>query len=276
MLRSPEIRAPVVAGTFYPSGTSQLRRTVDDMLANVEAEPESAVAVIVPHAGLVYSGQCAAHVWKRVTIPETVVILAPNHTGLSSNPGGASAWNHGAFRTPFGEVPIAEEFLAVLEKQCTLVGHDPAAHAREHAIEVQLPFLQTLAPSAALAPIVVGWDRWDLSLTLATALAESIAAYPDDVLLVSSSDMTHYESAASAERKDRAALDTIEQLDGERLLDVCHKENVTMCGRAPSAIVLETARQLGATKAAVVDYRHSGWVTGDDSSVVAYAGVVVN
>jgi AmmeMemoRadiSam system protein B len=246
------------------------------MLANVEAEPAAAIAAIAPHAGLVYSGQCAAQVWKRVAIPETVVILAPNHTGLSSNPGGASAWNHGAFRTPFGEVTIAEDFLAVVEKRCTLVGHDPVAHTREHAIEVQLPFVQTLAPTASLAPVVIAWDRWDTSLAFATALAESVVEYPGDVLLVASSDMTHFESAESAEHKDRAALDAVEHLDGERLLDVCHMENVTMCGRAPAAIILEAARQLGATKADVVDYRHSGWVTGDDSSVVAYAGVVVN
>jgi len=246
------------------------------MLAQVDAGPGPAVAAIAPHAGLVYSGQCAAHVWKRVAIPDTVVILAPNHTGLSNNPGGASAWNRGVFKTPIGEVPIAEDFLAAVETRCTLVGHDPVAHTREHAIEVQLPFLQTLAPTSSLAPIVIAWDRWDASLKLATALAESITEYPGDVLLVSSSDMTHYESAASAERKDRRALDAIEHLDGERLLDVCRRENVTMCGRVPSAIVLETARQLGATKATVVDYRHSGWVTGDDSSVVAYAGVVVN
>jgi len=276
MLRSPEVRPPAVAGTFYPLGTSQLRRMVDDMLAQVDAEPAAAIAAIAPHAGLVYSGQCAAHVWKRVQIPDTVVILAPNHTGASNNPGGASAWNRGAFKTPFGEVSIATDFLAEVEKRCTLVCHDPVAHSREHAIEVQLPFLQTLAPQAALAPIVIAWDRWDASVKLATALAESIAEHAGDVLLVSSSDMTHYESAADAERQDRGALDAIEQLDGERLLDVCHRENVTMCGRAPSAIVVETARQLGATKAEVVDYRHSGWVTGDDSSVVAYAGVVVN
>ena len=276
MLRGPEVRSPAVAGMFYPSGTSQLRRMVDDMLANVDAEPAATVAAISPHAGLVYSGQCAAHVWKRMEIPETVVILAPNHTGVSNSPGGASAWNHGAFQTPFGEIPIAEDFLAGVEQKCTFVCHDPAAHTREHAIEVQLPFLQTLAPHAALAPIVIAWDRWDASLTLATALAKSIAEHSGDVLLVASSDMTHFESAESAEHKDRAALDAIERLDGEQLLDVCHRENVTMCGRAPSAIVLEAARQLGATKAAVVDYRHSGWVTGDDSSVVAYAGVVVS
>ncbi len=275
MLRSPEVRPPAVAGMFYPSGTSQLRRMVDDMLANVDAQPITATAAISPHAGLVYSGQCAAHVWKRVEIPEVVVILAPNHTGVSSNPGGASAWNRGAFQTPLGEVPIAEEFLSSLEERCTLVCHDPVAHTREHAIEVQLPFLQTLAPSAKLAPIVVAWDRWETSEDLGTALAQVIAEYPSRVLLVASSDMTHYESAASAERKDRAALDAVERLDGKQLLDVCHREAVTMCGRAPAAIVLEAARQLGAVKADVVDYRHSGWVTGDDSSVVAYAGVVI-
>jgi hypothetical protein len=163
----------------------------------------------------------------------------------------------------------------MVEARCPLVSHDPAAHAREHAIEVQLPFLQTLAPEAALAPIVLSWDRWEPSLELATALAESIVDHSSDVLLVASSDMTHYESAESAQRKDWAALDAVKAIDGERLLAVCKRENVTMCGRAPAAVVVETARQLGATGAEVVDYRHSGWVTGDDSSVVAYAGVVV-
>jgi len=276
MLRSPDVRRAAVAGTFYPGSAGQLRQMVDGMLAQVEASPAPAVAAIAPHAGLVYSGQCAAHVWKRIDIPEIVVILCPNHTGVADNLGGASAWSRGTFQTPLGEVPVAEEFMASLEQRCGLLRHDPAAHLREHAIEVELPFLQTLAPEAKLAPIVIAWDRWAPSLELATALAEAAAAAPKQVLIVSSSDMTHYESAASAARKDGLALEAVQRLDGEALLGVCRRENVTMCGRAPSAIVLEAARQLGATAAEVVDYRHSGWVTGDDSSVVAYAGVVVN
>jgi hypothetical protein len=155
------------------------------------------------------------------------------------------------------------------------VGHDPSAHLREHAIEVELPFVQLLTDDVRLVPIVLAWDGWEASRDLATALAATVRESDDDVLLVASSDMTHYESAAVAERKDRQAIDAIERLDGEGLLAVCRREGVTMCGRAPAAVVLEASRQLGASGAELVDYRHSGWVTGDDREVVAYAGVVI-
>jgi hypothetical protein len=122
---------------------------------------------------------------------------------------------------------------------------------------------------------VLAWDRWEAARELAGALAAVIIEWPHPVLLVASSDMTHYESAESAARKDRLALEKVERLDGEGLLDVCHREAVTMCGRAPVAVTVAAARALGATAATLVDYRHSGWVTGDDRSVVAYAGVLI-
>jgi AmmeMemoRadiSam system protein B len=269
------IRRAAVAGMFYPGQAAELHTMVRSMLDQVPNRSEAHVAAIVPHAGLVYSGQCAAHVWKRLRIPEIVVILAPNHTGLLDNPGGASAWDAGAFETPLGRVAIAEEFLEAVEQSCPLVRHDPAAHRREHAIEVELPFLQLLAPGAAIAPVVLAWDRWEPAKELATALAQVVAQWRQGVLLVASSDMTHYESADRAARKDRLALAEVERVDGHELLDVCHREDVTMCGRGPAAVVLEAARQLGAARAEVVDYRHSGMVTGDDSGVVAYAGVVI-
>jgi AmmeMemoRadiSam system protein B len=273
-VRETLVRQPAVAGFFYPSSEEELRSLAGGMLAEVDADPQPAVAAIVPHAGLIYSGQCAAHVWKRVRIPETVVLLAPNHTGALASPG-ASAWSRGRFAMPFGDVPIAEEVLERLSAACPLVRHDPTAHLREHAIEVELPFVQLLASGTSLVPIVLAWDRWEPSLQLATALAGVVRESDGDVLLVASSDMTHYESAASAAHKDGLALDAVKRLDGAGLLDVCHRETITMCGRAPAAVVLEAARQLGATQGEVVDYRHSGWVTGDDSQVVAYAGVVI-
>jgi AmmeMemoRadiSam system protein B len=275
MLRNVSDRRAAVAGFFYPSDREALHSLVARFLDQVDASPAPATAAIAPHAGLVYSGQCAAHVWARIALPSTVVILAPNHTGRLDNPGGAGAWDRGAFHTPLGSVTVAEEFMSRLEAACDRVRHDASAHNREHAIEVQLPFLQLLSPETVLAPLVIAWDRWEPSRELGAALAEVVRQWPDDVLLVASSDMTHYESAASAERKDRMALEAVAQLDGEALLDTCHREGVTMCGRGPAAVVLEAARQLGATKAEVVDYRHSGMVTGDDSEVVAYAGVVI-
>lgn len=269
------VRPAAVAGHFYPADPRDLGEMVQAYLAEVEAPIAPARAVVVPHAGLIYSGRCAAQVFGRLEFPPIVVILAPNHTGISRAPGGASLWKRGAFDTPFGPLPVAEEFAAALEARCKLVADDPAAHRQEHAVEVELPFLATLSPDSAIVPIVVAWDDWERCRTLAAALADTVAEWPEDVLLVASSDMTHFESAMSAAAKDRIALDALERLDGEELLRACKRERITMCGRAPAAVVVEAARRLGARRGEVVDYRHSGWVTGDDSSVVAYAGVVV-
>ncbi|MFC1640082.1 AmmeMemoRadiSam system protein B [Gemmatimonadota bacterium] len=270
-----DIRHPAVAGRFYPGSEIELRAMVEGMLANVDAEPIPAFGAIVPHAGLIYSGECAAHVFKRLTMPPVVVILAPNHTGRADRRDQAAAWDRGFFETPFGNLQVAEEFLQQLEMNTPLVAHDPSAHMFEHAVEVELPFLALLSPETMVAPLVLGWDDWDHCKELADALTTTVSEWPQDVLLIASSDMTHFETALTAARKDRGALDAIERFDGEGLLSYCHRENVSMCGRAPSAVVLEATRSLGATRAEVVDYRHSGLVTGDDSDVVAYAGVLI-
>ena len=268
------LRQPAVAGTFYSEDPVELREQVEMMLAEAGGEPAPALGGIVPHAGLVYSGTCAAHVFSRIAIPDIVVIVAPNHHGLGINRGGAGAWDAGSWQTPLGLLEVAEDLLARLESECSLVAHDPDAHRYEHAIEVELPFLSVLAPTVRIAPIVLDWVDWDRCRELADALAHVITQTTHSVLLLASSDMTHYESADTAEKKDRKALAAVEQLDGERLLATCQREHVSMCGRAPAATVLEAVRQLGATRAEVVDYRNSGWVR-PDKEVVAYAGVVV-
>lgn len=222
-----------------------------------------------------YSGRCAAAVFARLKIPDLVVILAPNHTGLLGAPGGASLWRRGAFAIPLGRVPVAAEFAEQLAQHCQLVAHDPVAHMREHAIEVELPFLSILARGAAIVPLVLAWDDWTRCAQLGAALADVVGAWPHEVLLLASSDMTHHEPARQAARKDRIALAAVERLDGGALLAACRHEAISMCGRAPTAVVVEAARRLGASRGEVVDYRHSGWVTGDDASVVAYAGVVI-
>ncbi|MGD2216862.1 MAG: AmmeMemoRadiSam system protein B [Gemmatimonadales bacterium] len=275
-MKTQDLRATAVAGYFYPADPDKLTAMIESFLRDVEEEPRPVRAVIAPHAGLLYSGQCAAHVFGRVWIPPVVVILAPNHTGMFSAPGGASVWARGAFETPLGRVAVAEKFAGQLEARCPLVAHDPVAHRDEHAVEIELPFLATLAPESAIVPIVISFDDWERARTLAGALAELIAEWPEDVLLVASSDMTHFEPADRAAEKDKMALSAVERLDAEELLSACDRERITMCGRAPAATVVEAARRLGATRAEVVDYRHSGWVTGDNSNVVAYAGVTIN
>lgn len=270
-----DTRRPAVAGMFYPREAPVLQDTVDGFLAAVEAPRTTALGAIVPHAGLTYSGQCAAHVLGRLVLPPVIVILAPNHTGHVSAPGGASVWPRGAFTTPLGSVPIAEALADALLARSALAAADHVAHTHEHAIEVELPFLQMLGEAFALLPIVLAWDDWRRCEQLATELAELIRHWPQPVLLLASSDMTHYEPAARARTKDQVALAAIARLDAEGLLAACRRERITMCGRGPAAVVVEASRQLGASVATVVDYRHSGQVTGDDSSVVAYAGVIL-
>ncbi len=273
-----ELRQPAVAGRFYPADPHELRSLVNALLAGADAASADrvrALGAIVPHAGLVYSGACAARVFSRLEIPRLVVVIAPNHTGRGTAPGGASAWMTGGFETPLGRVPVNPEFMSRLAERCTLVSHDPAAHVAEHAIEVELPFLQVCAPESAVAPLVLTFDDWTRCRWLAEGLARAAADWPEPVLLLASSDMTHYEPAAAAERKDREVLEHVGRLDGRGVLETCRRLGVTMCGRAPSAVVLEASRRLGARRAEVVDYRHSGWMTGEDDSVVGYAGVVI-
>jgi len=210
-----------------------------------------------------------------VALPALIVILAPNHTGVCRAPGGASLWEDGAFRTPLGDVPVDAPCAAALRAASPLVGHDHDAHRGEHAIEVLLPFLQVLRPDARIVPLVLAWDAWDRASELGNALASVVREAAEPILLVASSDLNHYEPAAVTEQKDARALEAVTALDGAELLARCRRERISMCGRGPAAVVIAAARALGATRADVVDYRHSGWVSGDDSQVVGYGGVVI-
>jgi len=270
------VRAPAVSGRFYPGTKGELERTVRELLDAVgEARPAPARAAVAPHAGYVYSGLTAAHVFARLEIPPIVVILAPNHTGVSRAPGGASLWEAGAFRTPLGDVSVDDGFARALLETSPLVGPDHAAHASEHAVEVELPFLQLRRADVRIVPLVLAWDAWEGCRGLGETLAGLVQRWPDRVLLLASSDLNHYEPAATSEHKDRRALDAVAALDGAELLARCRSERISMCGRAPAATVLAAARALGAERADVVHYSHSGMVTGDDDAVVGYGGVVI-
>lgn len=278
------LRAPAVSGRFYPGTRGPLARSVADLLAAVPSGPAPAPArgAIAPHAGYVYSGLTAAHLYARVAVPPVVVILAPNHTGVCRAPGGASLWESGAFSTPLGDVAVDAAFAAALLESSPLVGPDHAAHEREHAVEVQLPLLQARRPDARIVPLLLAWDRWDECRALGEALAALVARWDEPVLLLASSDLNHYEPAAVGERKDASALAAVETLDGQELLARCRREGITMCGRAPAATVLAAIRALDArrktettTRAEVLDYRHSGWVTGETDRVVGYGAVVI-
>jgi AmmeMemoRadiSam system protein B len=279
------VRPPAVSGRFYAADPAELRATVATLLADgrrdlgvqpIGPSAHPPIAVIAPHAGYIYSGPTAARAFARVTIPGLVVILAPNHTGICEAKSGVSLWEEGAFHTPLGDVPVdADTAQALREISEGFVEVDHDAHRAEHAVEVELPFLQVLRSDVRIVPLVLAWDDWDAARLLGELLARLVKAAGEPVLLVASSDMTHYEPAGVTEQKDARALEAIRALDGAELLVRCTRERISMCGRGPAATVIAAARALGADRAEVVDYRHSGWVSGDNARVVGYAGVVI-
>ncbi|HTT68766.1 MAG TPA: AmmeMemoRadiSam system protein B [Gemmatimonadales bacterium] len=274
MTATVRVRQPAVAGSFYPAQPTQLVAAVRELLTVAGAEPRPALAAVAPHAGYVYSGRTAGQVFARLEVPRCCVVLAPNHTGFGEAEEGGSVYAVGSFVTPAGEIPVDEATAAALLASCDLLEDDPAAHAREHAVEVELPFLLARQPRVTVVPVVLGWSDWPRTRRLGEALAAVVRGSPEPVLLVASSDMNHYESAAVAAEKDGLALAAAERLDGEQLLEVTRRHRISMCGRVPAAAVLHAARLLGAVTAEVVHRSHSGQVTGDDLSVVSYAGVI--
>lgn len=270
------LRRPAVAGLFYPDHPPNLVRTVQELLGEPSAPAARAGAALAPHAGYVYSGRTAGRVFGALDVPRRVIVIGPNHTGEGHAREGGSVFAVGVLRTPLGDVPVDEALAADLLARCPLLEDDPDAHRREHAVEVMLPFLQARRPDVTVVPIVIAWGDWPRSRALGDALAAAVRAAGEPVLLLISSDMNHFEPASVGTPKDRAALAELEKLDGERLLEVTRRQRISMCGRAPAAAIVHAVRQLGGSSGTTVAYSHSGMVSGDDSSVVGYAGVVIS
>jgi AmmeMemoRadiSam system protein B len=265
------VRQPAVAGQFYASDKEELRNTVKRYLVFPERK-RPARGVMVPHAGYMYSGKTAGVVYGSVEFPPLVLMLGPNHTGLGAP---VSVYAEGAWRTPLGEVGVDEALAAALLAACPEAEADTLAHQREHSLEVQVPFLQVLLPSLRMLPVVVGTPDFGDLKALGRAVAEVVRQSEEPVMILISSDMTHFESAESARAKDRYALDALESLDAEALHRVVQERRITMCGVAPATAALVALRELGARKGELLDYTNSGDVSGDYRSVVAYAGMVM-
>jgi MEMO1 family protein len=269
------VRPPAVAGSFYDARPDRLEREVRDRLAAAAPSEPSAAAfgAIVPHAGYVYSGPVAAAVYARVRIPPACVILCPNHTGRGAP---AALDPSGAWRTPLGDAPVDRRLAERLLALAPSLQEDGAAHDREHSLEVQLPFLQALRPDVAFVPICLGEPRLALCREVGDALATLVAEEKEPPLLLASSDMNHYESREEGRRKDDRALARVEAVDPEGLFRTVLTESISMCGFLPATALLFAARAAGAGHARIVARRDSGDETGDPSSVVGYAGVIVN
>jgi AmmeMemoRadiSam system protein B len=232
---------------------------------------QDAIAVISPHAGYVYSGPVAAETVARVNIPDTVVILGPNHHGR----GAPLALGTEDWHMVMGDVAVNRELAALILEGSTVITRDEAAHEHEHSLEVQVPFLQYYNPSLQIVPIVVSHVTYGACEEAAQDLAAAVRTFAKPVLLVASTDMTHYESRADASRKDSLALDHILKMDPRGLYDTVVGNRISMCGIMPTTIVVLAAIELGATRAELVRYTDSGEASGDTDQVVGYAGLVL-
>ncbi|HKW67344.1 MAG TPA: AmmeMemoRadiSam system protein B [Terriglobales bacterium] len=265
------VREPAVAGYFYPRSPQALSRDISGYTAQA-GDKFSALACVVPHAGYMYSGHVAGAVYGRLELPRRFVILCPNHTGFGRP---LAIMTEGAWQTPLGQAQIDHALAGLLRVACPLLEEDDVAHKGEHAIEVQLPFLQSALPEFTFVPIAVGTSRYEPLQALGKAMAGVLRDQSEKVMLIASSDMNHYEPDDVTRVKDRKAIDQILALDPRGLYDVVMQESISMCGFGPTVAVVTAARLLGAKSAAVIKYATSADISGDRSAVVGYAGLVI-
>lgn len=264
------LRRPAVAGYFYPKKAEELRSMIKGMV-DPGAKKEKARAVVSPHAGLVYSGPVAGAVYSSVFLPDRLVILGPSHRGQKSVFG---IMDKGSWQTPLGEVPLNSELAGSLLHHSTLVRVEESAHEEEHSLEVQLPFIQYLSQGFSIVPICVSPVANYAALEeLGRGLAAAVRESGRDVLIVASTDMSHYVSRETAQQKDSLAIERILALDARGLYQVVQEEDISMCGFQPTTAAIVAARELGASRADLIRYMTSGETSGDFSQVVGYAGL---
>jgi len=265
-------REPAVAHKFYPGNPATLKQALDGLIP-AAADKQKALAVISPHAGYIYSGAVAGETFAAVEIPQNIVVLGPNHHGYGAP---VAMMEKGAWAMPLGEVPINTALARLLLAQTELIEADTLAHRFEHSLEVQVPFLQYFRPDMTLTPIVISHLPFQSCRIVGEALAAAIKQYGKPVLIVASSDMTHYESREAATAKDSLAMQQIKALDPEGLYNTVLNNKITMCGIMPTTIALIAALRLGATQARLIRYTDSGEASGDTNQVVGYAGFVIS
>jgi len=265
------VRHPAVAGYFYPSDSDELFNDIKNYMIH-EGEEKEVIGVISPHAGYMYSGSVAGKTFAGVKVPDCVVVMGPNHTGMGS---GAAIVTSGKWLIPGAEIWIDSEFANLLIKNFSKLEDDTLAHSREHSIEVQLPFIYYKNPKFKLVPVCLAHSPYSFCNELGIAIAETIKSSGKKVLIVASSDMTHYEPHEVAKSKDKLAIDEILKLSPKELYNVVKEHRISMCGIIPSVTLLCAAKSLGATGAELIQYQTSGDASGDYSQVVGYAGITI-
>ncbi len=266
------IRFPAVAGQFYPGDKTSLTANLNELCNKDIKEKRKALAVVSPHAGYVYSGGVAGETFSRVEIPEDVLVLGPNHHGHGAE---VALMNKGGWSMPMGDVPMNTGLGKELIQSSSIIQEDELAHRYEHSLEVQVPFLQFFQKNLSLAPIVVSHISYDTCLEVGKDIARAVKTYNKEILIVASTDMTHYESREAAKGKDTLAIERVLALDPMGLYQTVLGNRISMCGIMPTTVALIAAIELGAKKAELVRYTDSGEASGDIGQVVGYAGMII-
>jgi AmmeMemoRadiSam system protein B len=285
------IRAPAVAGMFYPDNARELRALIDQSFRNQRFGPGMTVTsttapstnkqhkiygIVSPHAGYVYSGAVAANGFYKISSSagfQNVIMAGPNHYGVGS---WVAAMRDGTWETPLGVVQVNSRMADQIGKRSATLDFDDYAHSRDHCLEVQLPFLQYIKPDFKIVPIVLVSQNRDIALDLGSAISQTLIEMHalDSTLLLASSDFTHYEPNSEAHRKDGELIKAILALDVNRFYTILERLNISACGYGAIATMMVAAKNLGATRGELLKYATSGDVTGDISAVVGYSSIV--
>lgn len=264
------LRRPAVSGMFYSEDESQLKRQLERAFANarIHRERKKTIGIVAPHAGYEYSGLTAAKAYSSFgkNPSKTFIILGPNHAEIGPE---ISVWSRGTWLTPLGECKIAENIADKIIANSKIAKADETAHIEEHSIEVQIPFLQFLfGNEIRIVPICMA----DQSREAAEDIAKSIIPLKEEFAIIASSDFTHYESRKEVEKKDAAAIRTIESLDVVQLYKILEENDISACGFGPIAVLMLVAKARGA-KIKRITHSTSGDITGETKSVVGYAAM---
>ena len=266
------LRLPAVAGQFYPSHPGQLTALIRECCKNdPPLKPVHVTACLVPHAGYVYSGRVAGAVLARVALPKKIIVLGVRHYPRGEP---LAILSVGAWRTPLGDAPIDDALAEALKKACPLLREDSVAHSAEHSLEVQLPFLQVLAREFTFVPVALGTVHFENLAKVGEALAAVLNSFKEDILLLTTSDLNHYEDEETTQVKDRKAIEKLLALDARGLYDTCRDEEISMCGLGPAVAMITALNALGAKKAELVKHTTSAEVSRDRDRVVGYAGML--
>ncbi len=263
------MRAPAVSGQFYPRSKNDLKREISRCFEGVPPGEKAVLGAVVPHAGYIYSGNTAAYVYSALPKADTFVFLGPNHTGYGSPVSvSGESWS-----TPLGEVGSDSEFIRALPKR--IIDLDETAHKYEHSIEVQLPFLQHRFRDFRIVPICMGMQDEETALDVGMELAEAARKVKKKIVIIASSDFTHYKPDKVARENDAYYIGSILEFDVPGFYRRLHERNASVCGYGAIAAMLIATKALGAKKATLLKYSTSGDTIGDLAAVVGYAGIVV-